>query len=190
MHRRGGTPLATGPPSLEASNQSQINDLVQRNRTLEHKVKKLSEQLAMEDSRAKEAVAKIRDEWKLKELEWREGCDTLQACYGIVQLRNNLEMEKERMVVLKEMEVVRKEKIKSLQRDFRITMFQAKEAELEGRITELEDEREVALAEYEENVKRLTKTCEGHIAQLKGKDKEMDVVEQEKVDLEVLILVS
>ncbi|KAF9468083.1 hypothetical protein BDZ94DRAFT_1318186 [Collybia nuda] len=184
MHRRGGTPLGNGPPSLEASNQGQINDLVQRNRTLEHKVKKLSEQLTIEESRAKKAVADIRDEWKLKELEWREGCDTLQACYNIVLLRNNLELEKERMVVLKEMEVIRKERIKTLQRDFRITMFRAKEAELESRITELEEEQEMASGVHEENAIMLKESQESHTVQLRDKDKKLEVVEGEKADLE------
>jgi chromosome segregation ATPase len=189
MHRRGGTPLAA-PPSLEASNQGQIDDLVLRNRTLEHKVKKLTEQLATEDTRAKGAVADIRKQWQEQQQEWREGCDILQACHNIVQLRNAVELEKERMVVMKEMEVVRQEKVKTLQRDFRITMFQAKEEELDGRIAELEDERETALAEYEEKIKKMKASCTGHMAQLKDKDEERAAIEQEKDDLEVLVLVS
>jgi hypothetical protein len=183
--RRGGTPLGVGAPSLEASNQAQIDDLVQRNRTLEHTVKKLSDQVALEAARSKEAVATIHEQWQHEQQEWREGCDVLQSCHRIVQLRTTVELENERMNVLKELDAVRKEKLKRLQRDFRITMFQVKEAELEKRILELEDDKESMRGEYEERVRRLKAVSAEYGAQTKAKHDELAAAEQEKEELEV-----
>jgi vacuolar-type H+-ATPase catalytic subunit A/Vma1 len=183
--RRGGTPLRVGAPSLEASNQAQIDDLVQRNRTLEHTVKKLSDQATLEVKRSKEAVATIREQWLHQQQEWREGCDVLQSCHRIVQLRNVVELENERQNALKELNAVRKEKLKRLQRDFRITMFQVKEAELERRIQELENESQSMSIEYEERIRRLKAASAEYAAQAKAKDDELAVAEQEKEELEV-----
>ena len=183
--RRGGTPLGGGVPSLEASNQSQIDDLVQRNGTLERMVKKLSDQLALEVTRSEEAVKAIRGQWQHEQLEWHEGCDVLQSCHRIMQLRNTVDLENERMNVLKELEAVRKEKLKRLQRDFRITMFQVKEAELERRIRELEDENGTTVAECEERGRRVKATSAEYVARLKAKDDQIAVAEQERDELEV-----
>jgi hypothetical protein len=180
--RRGGTPLRAGAPSLEASNQAQIDDLVQRNRTLEHTVKKLSDQVALEVTRSKEAAATIHEQWQQEQQEWREGCDVLQSCHRIVQLRNTVELENERMNVLKELDAVRKEKLKRLQRDFRITMFQVREAELERRTLELEDENELMRDEYEEKVRGWNAASAEYAAQVKAKHNKLAV---EKEELEV-----
>ena len=180
--RRGGTPLGVPAPSLEASNQAQIDDLVQRNRTLEHTVRKLSDQVSLEVARSKEAAATIQEQWQQEQREWREGCDVLQSCHRIVQLRNTVELENQRMNVLKELDAVRKEKLKRLQRDFRITMFQVKEAELERRIVELEEEKEILRVEYEEKVKELKAASEEYAAQVTA---EYDELAIEKEELEV-----
>lgn len=181
--RRGhGTLLGVAAPSLETSNQAQIDDLVQRNRTLEHTVRKLSDQVALEVKRSKEAAGTIQEQWQQEQREWREGCDVLQSCHRIVQLRNTVELENERMTVLKELEAVRKEKLKRLQRDFRITMFQAKEAELEQRILELGEEKEMMRDDYEGKVKTLKAASEEYAAQVKV---EYDELAIEKDELEV-----
>jgi hypothetical protein len=183
--RRGGTPLRVGAPSLEASNQAQIDDLVQRNRTLEHTVKKLSDRVALEAKRSKEAVATIREQWQHDQQEWREGCEVLQSCYQIVHLRDVVELECERTYALKELDVGRKEKLKRLQRDFRITMFQVKEAELERRIQELENESQSISSDYEERIRRLKVAIAQYAAHVKEKDGGLAVAEQEKEELEV-----
>jgi hypothetical protein len=183
--RRGGTPVGAGIPSLEASNQSQIDDLVQRNRTLEHTIKRLSDQLALQVTRSEEAVKTVEKQWQHEQLEWREGCDVLQSCHRIVQLRSCVELEKERMNVLKESDAMRKEKLKRLQRDFRITMFQMKEAELEERIQELEDEKESIMAEHEEKTRRMKATYTGYAAQIKAKNEELATARGKREELEV-----
>jgi hypothetical protein len=185
--RRGGTPLGVGAPSLEASNQAQIDDLVQRNRTLEHTVKKLTEQVALEATRSKDAVATIHDKWQHEQREWHEGCDVLQSCHQIVQRRITVELEKERTNVLQELDAVRKEKLKRLQRDYRITMFQVKEAHLERKILELEDEKESMRGEYEERVGRLKAASTEYAAHLKAEHDKRSAAEQEKEELEVKV---
>jgi maltodextrin utilization protein YvdJ len=96
-----------------------------------------------------------------------------------------VELENERQNALKELDAVRKEKLKRLQRDFRITMFQVKEAELERRIQELENESQSMSIEYEERIRRLKAASAEYAAQVKAKDDELAVAEQEKEELEV-----
>jgi len=137
--RRGGTPL-NALPSLEAANQAQIEDLVQRNRTLEHTIKKLVEQVAQEKSRAAEAVSNIQKQWELNKQKWKEAVDDLVASQRIVEKQVEVELEKERTTVIKEMSVTREEKMQRLHRDYKIKLFQIREEELESKIEELEEE--------------------------------------------------
>ncbi|KAF5381951.1 hypothetical protein D9615_004354 [Tricholomella constricta] len=181
---RGGTPLGLSAPSLEASNQAQIDDLVQRNRTLEHTKQKLSEQLAHETARSKESLIELQKQWQTEQTEWRQGCDVLQSCHRVVQLRNLVELEKERINVLKELDATRKEKLLRLQRDYRITMFQAREAELEDRIWELEDESDAMIAEFEESARRLKGNNVEYVAQIQVKDNQLAIAEAEKEELQ------
>jgi hypothetical protein len=145
-------------------------------------VKKLSDQVALEVTRSKEVAATIHEQWQQEQQEWREGCDVLQSCHRIVQLRNTVELENERTNVLKELDAVRKEKLKRLQRDFRITMFQVKEAELERRVLELEDENELMRDEYEEKVRGWNAASAEYAAQVKAKHNKLAV---EREELEV-----
>ncbi|KAF9450876.1 hypothetical protein P691DRAFT_725087 [Macrolepiota fuliginosa MF-IS2] len=168
------------PPSLEAANQAQIDDLVRRNRTLEHTNKKLSEQVSVEVDRSKEAVLEIQKQWHEHESHWREETEDLLACYRYVQLRTVSELESERLNVLNEQKALRKEKLLRLQRDFRITMFHASERELEERIVELEDENERMIEERKELAVELKKRFAQLIAQLRLKDVEIADLNSER----------
>ncbi|KAG5642583.1 hypothetical protein DXG03_002534 [Asterophora parasitica] len=179
----GGTPLGFSAPSLETSYQAQIDDLVQRNRTLEHTKQKLAEQVAHESSRSKEAIGALQKQWQVEQAEWRDGCDVLQSCHRVVQLQNVVEIEKERINVLKELDAARKEKLLRLQRDFRITMFQAREAELEERIRELEEASDAKDAAIEESARRLKTRNAQLIAQAQAKDQELAVADEQKEEL-------
>ncbi|KAF4614274.1 hypothetical protein D9613_007815 [Agrocybe pediades] len=137
--RRGGTPL-NGIPSLEASNQAQIEDLVQRNRTLEHTNKKLLEQVAQEKARAADAVSGIQKQWEVNKQKWKEAVDDLVATQRIVEKQVEVELEKERAALIKEMAVTREEKVQRIHRDYKIKLFQIREEELERKIEELEEE--------------------------------------------------
>lgn len=182
---RARTPLRSAAPSLEASNQSQIDDLVQRNRILELANKKQADESAAIIQKSKDSTLLLQKQWQAGQAEWRHGCDILQSCHRIVQLRSVVEAEKERMNVLKEMDVTRMEKLKRLQRDFRITMFQAREIELEERISELEEEREALVVEHADKIRRLQGKHAQYIAQVQAKQDEHAVVDQERQDLEV-----
>ncbi|KAF8638248.1 hypothetical protein AX17_002270 [Amanita inopinata Kibby_2008] len=184
MLRRGTTPLGARAPSLETSNQAQIDDLVQRNRVLEQANKKLGDQLAFEQQHAKEAVAEIQKQWHREQKEWREGCDVLVSCHRLAHLRTIVDLENARMQVLDEEEATRQEKAQRLQRDVRISMFQIKESELEDRIVELEEEKEDIVANYEERVDQLRLKVYASLAQCKAKTEQLIAAEQERDEVQ------
>ncbi len=173
------------PPSLEAANQAQIDDLVRLNRTLEYTNNKLSEQLSAEGERSKEAVLEIQKQWREQEKAWREECEELLACYRIAQLRTASDVETERANVLNEQKALRREKELRLQRDLRITMFHAKERELEEHIMELEEENESMVAEREELGLTLRKKLAELVTQLRLKDSEISDLSSERDAIEV-----
>lgn len=173
------------PPSLEAANQAQIDDLVRRNRTLEFTNKKLSEQITTETERSKEAVLEIRKQWHEQEILMRQECEAFLACYRFVQLRTASELETERLNVLNEQKALRKEKLLRLQRDFRITMFYAKERELEERIVELEEENERMAVERRELASLLRKKLAVLIGELRSRDGDIANLNSERDNIEV-----
>ncbi|KAK0193923.1 hypothetical protein F5146DRAFT_1033261 [Armillaria mellea] len=127
-------------PSLEASQQSHINDLVQRNRALEHAAKLLRDDLDCEKARSKHALSDVHKRWKLDQKEWREGVDVLLSCHRIVLWRETIDLQTERLNFLKEEEDIRLGKIARLQRDYRITQFQQSECQYTSRQELLEAE--------------------------------------------------
>src|SRR5260221_2591505 len=140
--RRGGTPiLSTNAPSIEAANQSQINDLIQRNRTLEHTTKMLSAQLAEEVNRSKAYVKEIQGKHEANQRQWKESCEDVLVSYRIVQKQLEVELENERYATLAEMGVTREEKLQRVQRDYKIKLFQMHDEQLERRLEDAEDER-------------------------------------------------
>lgn len=136
--------------AMVASQQGHIENLVQKTRSLEHTIKKLNDELSLEQTRAKEAVNLIKQQWRAEQKEWHVGCDALQACHRIAHLRTACALDDERIAVLKEREIARRERLARIQRDYKITMFQAREAELESQIEDLQADflSQVAQAEY------------------------------------------
>ncbi|KAG5220036.1 glycoside hydrolase family protein [Salix suchowensis] len=104
---------------MAASQQAHIDQLVQQNRTLQYGVKKLHEELAAEQKRGQQVVQKIQEQW-------HAGIPTTYD--GSREGQDN---------VLKERNRTRLEKVARLQRDFKITMFQARENELERQVEDL-----------------------------------------------------
>ncbi|KAF8910673.1 hypothetical protein CPB84DRAFT_1672740 [Gymnopilus junonius] len=164
---RGATPLMGAVPSLEASNQAQIEDLVQRNRTLEHANKKLNERLAVEMQRGRDNLNTLDTSWKKKEESWNLVCEGILTSCQIVQRRLEVETEAARSAVIKEMAVTREEKLQRLQRDFKIKLFQIREEELERKIEELEDENARLAEETERELQMQREKCLKHSAALK-----------------------
>ena len=173
------------PPSLEVANQVQIDDLVQRNRALEYLNNRLNDRLSAEANRSKEAVQDFQKRWHEKEKSLREECEDFLAYYRCAQLSTVSALETERMNVLNEQKALREEKLLRLQRDFRITMFYAKERELEERIMELEEENERMASERKELALVLKKKLSIIIAQLQSKDVEIENISSERDVAEV-----
>ncbi|ESK94629.1 hypothetical protein Moror_14353 [Moniliophthora roreri MCA 2997] len=172
-------------PSLEASQQAHIDDLVQRNRTLEHTIKKLTEEVKLEKTRAKTTIKELQTKWQdTKEREWREGVDVLQACHQIAQLRTQAEVEREKMNALKEQDVTRREKAARLQRETAITKFQIRESELERKIMELEEEAEMIRSGREDELKEWKDKCAELIANAQHQEELLQAAEQEQQSLQ------
>ncbi|KAJ4477188.1 hypothetical protein J3R30DRAFT_3483137 [Lentinula aciculospora] len=171
-------------PSLEASQQSHIDDLVRRNRTHEQTIRNLKDELTQEKSRAKTTVQDIQHKLHAEKREWREACDTLQACHRIHHLRLQVALEKQRSDQLVEQELLRKEKVATLQREFAITKFQMQETLLERRISELEDEitevRQLREKERQASKARISKLA----AHLGMQEEQLNASEQARADLE------
>ena len=184
MSRRGGS-ILNGAPSLEASNQAQIEDLVQRNRTIEHTNKRLSEQLTREMSRSKEALETMRQEWVGKRQEWHQASTDLLSLCRIDQKRVEVELERERSNALQEMKFTRDEKLLRLQRDFRIKLFQIREEELERKIEEIEAEKRRNKSSSDLIVRKLEAKCAESLIQLREEKDERAVAERERDEIEV-----
>ncbi|KAJ6494825.1 hypothetical protein C8R47DRAFT_974727 [Mycena vitilis] len=142
---RGGGPVASNAsrssavPSMEASLNAQIQDLVQRNRTLEHTNKKLTDEVAIDADRAKRALRDAQTKLNEERAVWREGCNRLISLHHLAHLRLSAKFSNAEAALLKEMELSRQEKVARLHRDFQITMFRIREGELELKIEGLED---------------------------------------------------
>jgi len=186
--RRGGTPLIGAVPSLEASNQAQIEDLVQRNRTLEHTNKKLVEEVAREQIRAKDAVLDITHKWEANLALWKEGCEDILASYRIVQKQLEVEVEKERSATIKEMTITREEKLQRLQRDYKITLFQLKEEELERKIEEIEEEKTSLVEEFDSALRQEKERSVDLSLKLREARESLARSIKEKEEKEVMIL--
>ena len=192
------TPTSAPYEAMAISQQTHIDDLVQKNRTLDHVAKRLKEELLAEQARSKDAIKAIKAQWEEESAEWKEGCESLQACHRIAHLRTIVELDKERLVVVKEKDMARRERIARLQRDYQITMFQVRESQLEGNIEELEEEIQetqtqaeedtVALmAEHEETIENLKASVTEYAAETKRYMKEYKTIEKEKDRLEVSV---
>lgn len=184
--RRGGTPLlSTNAPSLEAAHQSQINDLIQRTRTLEHTNKKLIAQIDEEKNRSKAFVKEIQDKHEANQRHWKESCEDVLASYRIIQKQLALELEKERYSTLAEMEIAREEKLQRIQRDYNLKLFQMQEEELERRLEVAEEEKYDLQDQLETIGRKWQDRCREYATKLKDAQEALDRTESEKQDKEV-----
>ncbi|KAJ7650275.1 hypothetical protein FB45DRAFT_887458 [Roridomyces roridus] len=142
------TPVASGSivaprstnSSLANSLNAQIEDLVQRNRSFEHTIHKLREEKDRDVERARREIQDMRKEWTAERTSWREGTNRLLSNHHLAHLRLSAKLSTSESAVLKEMEVIRQEKVARLHRDFQITMFGVRETELEMKIEDLEED--------------------------------------------------
>jgi hypothetical protein len=133
------TSPSLGPAAARAATQdAQIAQLVQQNRTLEHSLTQLRNQLQAEKARGTDAVNQIKDRWKSESREWRDGCDALQAKHRLAHLGTRVALEHERGLRLEDKEVLTREKTATLLREFKLTLFQARETDLVAQVAVLE----------------------------------------------------
>ncbi|KAK1226557.1 hypothetical protein PQX77_010440 [Marasmius sp. AFHP31] len=170
-------------PSLESSQQAHIDDLVQRNRTLDHTTKKLKEQVESEKSRAKTTIHDIQTKWHAEQKQWREACDTLQACHRIAYLRLQGELESERWNVLTEQEANRKEKLARAQRDTTITKFQIRENELERTVEQLEEQVEQFRSGHEQEMRAMKEKVAELVATLTAREELLQAADEAHEEL-------
>ncbi len=198
--RKAPTPIRTAPSSaplesMVAKQQAHIDELVARNRTLEHTINKLRAETASEKQQYENALVEANKLWKIERSEWQDGCDTLQRLWRIAHYRTLVELEKARAATLNVKEELRMEKIARLQRDFQIAMFQKKESESEYRISCLEDELVAARLGSDELTERMKQEA-GEVSTkyanlkkvLQQKDEEFDGLSEEKNQLEACII--
>ncbi|KAG1886988.1 hypothetical protein F4604DRAFT_1916823 [Suillus subluteus] len=173
--KRAPTPVRTAAPfaphdAMVASQQGHIENLVQKTRNLEHTIKKLNDELSLEQTRAKDTVNATKQQWRAEQKEWHVGCDALQACHRIAHLRTACALDDERIAVLKEREIARRERLARIQRDYKITMFQAREAELEGQIEDLQADLDSQVAQTQYSLKSRDQQYQKTILDLRTRD--------------------
>ncbi|KAG1750808.1 hypothetical protein EDB19DRAFT_1352454 [Suillus lakei] len=173
--KRAPTPVRATVPfaphdAMVASQQGHIENLVQKTRTLEHTVKKLQDEVSLEQTRAKDNVNVVKQQWRAEQKEWHAGCDALQACHRIAHLRTACALDDERIAVLKEREIARRERLARIQRDYKITMFQAREAELESQIEDLQADLDSRVAQTEYSLKSQDEQYQKTILDLRTRD--------------------
>ena len=160
---------SNGPnEAMVASLQAHIDDLVQKNRTCEYEKRKLQQLLEREKERGEEHARRANSVVQREREEWKEGCDSLLASHRIVHLRTLIELDKTREEVLREKEGGRKERLEVLNRDFRLSLFQAKELELEMKVSALEEALESLVDQHDVEATNYVSKYEGRVIQLQG----------------------
>ncbi|KAG1905479.1 uncharacterized protein F5891DRAFT_691895 [Suillus fuscotomentosus] len=173
--KRAPTPVRTAAPfaphdAMVASQKGHIENLVQKTRNLEHTIKKLNDEFSLEQTRAKDTVNAIKQQWQAEQKEWHVGCDALQACHRIAHLKTAYALDDERIAVLKERAIARRERLARIQRDYKITMFQAREAELESQLEDLQADLDSRVAETESLLKSRDQQYQKTILDLQTRD--------------------
>ena len=169
--------------------KDQIDDLVAKNRTLDHQISKLRDAVAEEQKRGSDGVDVLQKAFKQERAAWIRGCDAIQAVHRAAHARTLVELDRERMSVLREREATRIERLARLQRDFRLVEFQRREFDLEKRVVELERELDDKQGAHEEEKLELREELEGQCAtladQLQDTANELAAAVKAKEDAEV-----
>lgn len=168
-------PSTTPQEAMDARQQAHINELTEQLRTAEHMSKKLREELAQAQVQMKSERANLHDQ-RLKEAQaWKVGTELMKASYQVTQARLLLLLDMERRNVLSREDAVRSERVARAQRDYKLSLFQQKEDELEERIVELQEMLEVEQEEREKDDREYEELREtyvellGKYGKLKGK---------------------
>ncbi|KAF8520502.1 hypothetical protein JB92DRAFT_2894757 [Gautieria morchelliformis] len=170
---------SSSPAAARAAAQdAQIAQLVEQNRALEESVSQLRDQLSAEEARGIDAVNQIRERWKVESKEWRDGCDSIQARHRLAHLQTRVALEHERGFRLEDREALIREKTATLLRDYKITLFQARETDLVDQVAVLEEETQL---QREEMANMLTRH-EAEIARMSVELTHAEARQQENVE--------
>lgn len=171
--RRLNAPLYSPVPSLAAANQSQIDDLVQRNKTLDSMHKKLLDEVKQERERHKAELLKIRDEHDQAREEWRRSTADLLTLCQIHNRNVQLELETEKGKVTQEMIGVREEKLGRINRDYKLKLWELRSEELEQQVTVLQEEKDDMEQNYREGIEDLQHDYEDAESRLRDAQAEL-----------------
>jgi hypothetical protein len=133
------TPTSAPYEAMTRSQQAHINELVQKNRTLELSNKRLEEDVNRERELGEEALQRALARWRTESQDFKDGCESLNSFNRIMQLRTTVQLEQERISTLEAVEAARRVRLVQLQKEYRLTMSEASEAELRAKIDKIED---------------------------------------------------
>lgn len=193
MSRKTPTPIRITPSSapleaMVAKQQSNIDELVTKNRSSEQSINKLKAELSTEKAKSDATIQQLHQQHKAEQGEWREGCDSLQSLWRIAHLKAIVDLEKDRTAAFKLKEDLRSERLARLQRDFQIGQFQAREAELEDRVQELTLDNEERNGQTQEELVTLGATVQELQREAEERKEELEEAVQSKRQLEVRLV--
>lgn len=193
MFRSAPTALRNAPSSapleaMVAKQQAHIDDLVSKNHTLEAKVQHLQAEISSEKTRYEDGLHKVKAQYDIERKRWKEEYDMSQGLWRISYLRQVVQVENSHLAILDMKDELRRARLASLQRDYQLEMFRAKESQQEYRIAQLEEEFEDAKWEVEEAGAQLNaaaKQVDILSQQLKQAAEDREEAVEEKAQLEV-----
>lgn len=198
MQRNIPTPIRNTPSSaplevMAAKQQTHIEELVTKNRSLEQNIAKLQSELSAEKARYEDGLHKVRVQYDTELKQWKEHQEIQASLWRISYMRLSVKVETERKNVLDIQNELRLARLAIVQRDYRLEMFAQKEADQEDRITELEQELDGMRFEAEETL-LLLHALEKQVAQLVEQEhrvaEELREAVEEKDQLEVRPLLT
>ncbi|KAF7312268.1 hypothetical protein MIND_00239800 [Mycena indigotica] len=180
--------VARPSPSVEGNMMTQIDDLVQRNRTLEHLNKKLGDENALlleKHKRAlhdhteshKRSIHDMKVHFNEERVAFREGCNRILSSHQLAHLRLTAKLVETEDVILTETNATRQQKLACLHRDFQLTMFRVRESQLEARIEDLEDQLKYSSREGNDHILELQ-------GKLRAQEEEIEALGEQQSNLE------
>lgn len=182
--RLNGT-LYSPVPSLTAANQSQIEDLVQRNKTLDVTHKKLLAEVKQERDRHKEELLRIKEDHARLEEDWRKNSYDLLGICRIHHKKVELALEEERSKVVQEMLISREEKLGRMKTDYKLKLYQMSHEEDEQQLADLEDQMHEMQQEHQDEIQYIKDAQEETTIRLKESQSELKQLRKAKDALQV-----
>lgn len=176
------TPTSAPNETMIASLQTHIDELVQKNRTCEHEKKKLQQALEREKERGEDLARRTDTLVQQDRKSWNEVYESLMAGHRIVHLTTQIELIKAREQIVKQREESRQERITVLQRDFKLTVFQAREAELERKVAKLEEELDEVAEQHEHDAAQYVHQYEDRLRTLSSNLSSSEAQKQDGLD--------